>query len=49
MSQHELIYVTQSLLASAFYYGVAGGLVGWAIVPVVKFVFRRARSLFVWR
>lgn len=49
MTESELLFVSQTLLASAFYYGIAGGLVGWSFVPVVRFLFRRARAAFQWR
>ena len=44
MTEDQVLFISQTLLASAFYYGIAGGLVGSAIVPVVRFVWRKLYS-----
>lgn len=49
MTNDQLLYVTETLLATAFYYGFAGGLVGWALVPVARYAIRAGRSFFQWR
>ncbi|CAN7615353.1 hypothetical protein [Acidovorax delafieldii] len=49
MTDDQVLFVQQSLVASSFYFGVAGGLVGAAIPSVCRFCYRAARGLFQWR
>lgn len=49
MTEAELLFVSQTLLSSAFYFGVFGGLVGAALVPAGAALYRAARRLFQWR
>lgn len=49
MTHDQVLFVQQSLVASAFYYGVVGGLVGAVIPSVFRFFYRAARGLFQWR
>lgn len=43
MNENDLIYVTEALLASAFYYGFAGGFVGCAFAFLMRFVYKLLR------
>ncbi len=49
MTNDQVLYVADTLLATAFYYGFAGGLVGWALVPVARYAIRAGRRMFEWR
>lgn len=43
MSQSDLLYVSQTLLASAFYYGVCGGISGYVLSSIASAAFRVVR------
>lgn len=40
MNEKDLIYVSEALLASAFYYGFAGGFVGCAFAFLIRFIYK---------
>lgn len=46
MSQSDLQYVSQTLLASAFYYGLMGGVSGYVLAWVTAQSFGMIRRLF---
>lgn len=35
MTESELLFVSQTLLASALYYGIAGGVIGYVVASLV--------------
>lgn len=49
MTEEQTLYIAQTVLASAFYYGLAGGLVGACLVALLPRAFRRVVSFFRWR
>lgn len=49
MSDDQVLFVADTLLASAFYYGLCGGILGSALIPVGRAAFRAVRRLFEWR
>lgn len=46
MSETDLAYVSQTLLATALYYGIAGGFIGHVLFTVLSFLARLLYSLF---
>jgi len=49
MSNDQVMYISETLLASAFYYGVAGGVTGYLFSKVLAFAFSRVKRAFAWR
>jgi len=49
MQSPDTVYIAQTLAATAFYYGVAGGAAGYIFVLSVRVLFRKIRGLFQWR
>lgn len=46
MTQSEMLYVSETVLASAFYFGVMGGVVGASLLLLAGVAFRAALRLF---
>lgn len=46
MQSSETVYIAQTLAATAFYYGFAGGAAGYIFVLSVRFLFRKIRGFF---
>lgn len=46
MTEDQTLYIAQTLLASAFFYGLAGGLVGAALFAFIPRAVRAAVALF---
>lgn len=46
MSQADLTYISDTLLASAFYFGVMGGIVGAGLFLFIGVVYRVALRFF---
>ena len=49
MTDENVLLVADVLLASAFYYGMAGGACGLVLIKALAFAARRVRPLFQWR
>ena len=45
MSETDLAFVSQALLASALYYGIAGGVIGYVVCAIVVSIVRFLLSL----
>lgn len=49
MQSPDTVYIAQTLAATAFYYGVAGGAAGYIFVLAVRVLYRKMRGFFQWR
>lgn len=49
MENPDTVFISETLAAMAFYYGLAGGLIACAIVLFGRVAYHRVRSLFQWR
>jgi len=49
MTDQQTLYLSEVILASSFYYGIAGGAVGYLALKASGYIFRRVLSLCQWR
>lgn len=49
MPTPETVFIAETLAATAFYYGLAGGVAGYVFVLSVRVLIGKIRGLFVWR
>lgn len=49
MQSPDTVYIAQTLAATAFYYGFAGGAAGYIFVISVRVLYRKIRGFFQWR
>lgn len=49
MDQSDTVFISETLAVTSFLFGLFGGFVSLAFAAVLRFLFRRARSVFGWR
>ncbi len=49
MDQSDTVFISETLAVTSFLFGLLGGFVSLAVAAVVRFLFRRVRSVFAWR
>lgn len=49
MDQSDAVFISETLAVTSFLFGLLGGFVSLALAAVVRFLLRRARSVFGWR
>lgn len=49
MTDENILIIADVLLKSAFFYGMAGGAVGWILIKAGAFAVRRVTPYFQWR
>lgn len=49
MPTPETVFIAETLAATAFFYGFAGGFIAIGACTLARPIFRRVRGLFEWR
>ena len=49
MENPDTVFISETLAATAFYYGLMGGFVALGGAAVIRFVVGKIRGIFVWR